>query len=101
MGTRASAEVADPGSIQSVGRQGIDHVNESGRKFHSYLEMNNLVALTTYFRKKNYGTWMYPRSNPYTKSITLSQLRTVFIVSMMLGSPLYSLTVTIVLFDVG
>ena len=48
--------------MSSLGRYGIHHVNDSGRRFQSYLEMNNHIALTTYFQKKTYGTWIHPRS---------------------------------------
>ena len=62
MGTRNCADVSDIARISSVGKQGISHINAAGKRFCSYLEMNNLVALTTFFRKMNYGTWMHPRS---------------------------------------
>ena len=62
MGTRNSEGASDVERMSSVGNQGYSHINEAGKRFRSYLEMNNLVALTTYFRKKSYGTWMHPRS---------------------------------------
>ena len=62
IGTQTVPQQFDAGNFQSVGCHGIGHTNESGRRFLSYLEMNNHVALTTYFQKKTYGTWMHPRS---------------------------------------
>ena len=47
---------------KSLGFLGLKHVNNSGRRLCSYLEINNLLALTTYFRKRYYGTWKHPRS---------------------------------------
>jgi len=55
MGT--SCEKDDP-----IGTFGIAHMNESGRRFRSYLSMNNLCAMSTRFKKKEYATWMHPRS---------------------------------------
>ena len=34
-----------------IGKFGIDHVNDSGRRFSSYLSINHLLAVTTCFRK--------------------------------------------------
>ena len=45
-----------------LGAFGISYVNECGRRFASYLAINNLIAATTCFRKKSYGTWIHPRS---------------------------------------
>ena len=45
-----------------LGTYGIPYVNESGRRFASYLTINNMVAVTTCFRKNSYGTWVHPRS---------------------------------------
>ena len=45
-----------------LGTFGISYINESGRRFASYLAINNLIAATTCFRKKSYGTWIHPRS---------------------------------------
>ena len=62
MGTRNSTEPPETTRMDSIGTHAINHINEAGRRCRSYLEMNNLVALTTFFRKKNHGTWMHPRS---------------------------------------
>ena len=48
--------------LPTVGKFGIEHVNYSGRRFLSYLAVNDLLALTTFFKKKSYGTWIHPRS---------------------------------------
>ena len=48
--------------MNSVGKFGLPHVNNAGVRFSSYLEANFLVALTTYYKKKNYVTWTHPRS---------------------------------------
>ncbi|XP_066923905.1 uncharacterized protein [Clytia hemisphaerica] len=45
-----------------IGKFGIEHINDSGRRFSSYLAINNLLAATTCFRKNSYATWTHPRS---------------------------------------
>ncbi|XP_066924694.1 uncharacterized protein [Clytia hemisphaerica] len=55
MGT--SSETEDP-----IGNFGISHINESGKRFRSYLSTNNLTAMTSCFEKKEYATWVHPRS---------------------------------------
>lgn len=45
-----------------LGRFGLKHTNNAGLRFSSYLAINNFVAITTCFRKRQYGTWMHPRS---------------------------------------
>ena len=49
-------------SMASVGRFGLPHCNHAGTRFTTFLEINHLVACSTYFRKKNYATWQHPRS---------------------------------------
>ena len=46
----------------AVGPYGIDHVNGSGRRLRSFLELNQLASLASFFRKPHYGTWLHPRS---------------------------------------
>ena len=46
----------------SLGKFGLPHVNDAGIRSRSYLEVNNMIAVTTCFRKKNYATWIHPRS---------------------------------------
>ena len=48
--------------MASIGRFGLPHRNHAGIRFATFLEINNLVACSTYFRKKNYATWRHPRS---------------------------------------
>ena len=45
-----------------VGQFGLPHVNTAGRRLRTYLATNNLLAASTYFKKRNYGTWQHPRS---------------------------------------
>ena len=45
-----------------IGAFGIDHVNESGKRFRTYLSMNDLYATSTRFKKKEFATWIHPRS---------------------------------------
>ena len=47
---------------KGLGSFGISYVNEAGRCFVSYLAINNLIAATTCFIKKSYGTWIHHRS---------------------------------------
>ena len=59
MGTIANNRDLDKSSI---GKFGLSHRNHAGIRFHSFLEINGLIVLTTYFRKKKYATWSHPRS---------------------------------------
>ena len=45
-----------------LGKFGISHVNESGKRMLSYLAIQELKVVTTCFKKKKYGTWLHPRS---------------------------------------
>lgn len=45
-----------------LGCYGLQHTNDSGRRFLSFLAINNLAVTTTRFKKKNYSTWIHPRS---------------------------------------
>ena len=62
VGTRAFADEDETAGSGPLGPHGISHVNKSGRRFRSFLATNNLVATSTFFKKKNYGTWQHPRS---------------------------------------
>ena len=48
--------------MPAVGPYGNPHVNASGIRFRSFLEVNSLASVTTFFRKKLYSTWSHPRS---------------------------------------
>ena len=48
--------------IKSVGKYGLPYQNHSGIRFRTYMEVNNLTLLTTHFKKRNYFTWVNPRS---------------------------------------
>ena len=50
------------GSARSVGPFGLTQRNRAGVRFNTCLEVNNLVAVTTYYKKNNYTTWTHPRS---------------------------------------
>ena len=50
------------GTMRSVGPFSLPHRNRAGIRFNTYLEVNNLVAITTYFKKNTYTTWTHPRS---------------------------------------
>ena len=41
---------------------GIPHINGAGHRLKAFLNLHNLVALTSFFKKKYYGTWQHPRS---------------------------------------
>ena len=65
--TNSSMGVADKRANDNVvrtcvGQFGLQHVNDSGRRFKSYIAINNMRILTTFFRKKSYATWIHPRS---------------------------------------
>ena len=45
-----------------LGKFGLPHVNDSSRRFLSYVTINNLAVKSTHFRKKSYTTWIHPRS---------------------------------------
>ena len=50
------------GSMRSIGPFGLTHQNRAGLRFNTYLEVNNLVAVTTYYKKNDYRTWTHPKS---------------------------------------
>ena len=59
-------EVKTTESIPSLGKYGIPYQNAAGVRFLTFLEINHLVATSTYFRKNSYVTWRHPRSKlPY------------------------------------
>ena len=46
----------------AVGPHGIEHVNESGRRLRTWLELHELGTLSSHFTKNFYGTWLHPRT---------------------------------------
>ena len=52
----------DHPDMTAVGPYGLNHINAAGERLRTYLEVNNLVSLTTYFKKSAYATWIHPRS---------------------------------------
>ena len=61
MGVR-NMTTADDRSRSVVGKFGLEHSNFSGQRFASFLQTNNLLAVTTFFKKRQYATWKHPRS---------------------------------------
>ena len=45
-----------------MGQFGLPYANDAGKRFASHLAINNLLAVTTCFRKNEYATWIHPRS---------------------------------------
>ncbi len=50
------------GAHRNIGPYGISHINRAGQRLRTFLNIHNLVALTSFFKKKHYGTWQHPRS---------------------------------------
>ena len=59
---RGSIGQCDDERTSAVGPYGIAHINHSGRRLRTFLETNELAALSSFFRKPYYGTWLHPRS---------------------------------------
>ena len=57
-----SYKCSNYGSTRSIGPFSLTQRNKAGVRFNSCLEVNNLVAVTTYYKKNNYTTWTHPRS---------------------------------------
>ena len=49
-------------SYSAVGPFGLDHVNDSGRRFRTFLETHGLVTICSFYHKTYYGTWLHPCS---------------------------------------
>ena len=64
IGTDCNASIGTSTGTETsaVGPHGLTHINQSGRRLRNFLAVNNLSAVSTYFPKKNYGTWKHPRS---------------------------------------
>ena len=41
---------------------GVPHINNAGRRMHSFLSIRGLTTTTTFFQKKFHGTWIHPHS---------------------------------------
>ena len=60
----------------AVSTCGIAHMNESGRRLRTWLELHELGTLASHFKKKFYGTWLHPRTRkPYQLDHILFQRR--------------------------
>ena len=46
----------------AVGPFGLAHMNDSGRRLRAFVETQALALLSSFFKKKHYGTWQHPRS---------------------------------------
>ena len=67
------------GSARSVGPFGLTQRNRAGVRFNTCLEVNNLVAVTTYYKKNNYTTWTHPRSKlPHQIDHIITQKNDIF-----------------------
>ena len=63
IGTDCNASMGVSNAEDSVtGQFGISHVNDAGRRMKNFLTTSDLQAVSTYFKKRNYGTWQHPRS---------------------------------------
>ena len=76
--------------MSSVGKFGLPHCNHAGTRFSTFLEINSLVACSTYFRKKNYATWRHPRSKLPHQIDHILTLKTDFcrVVDVVISKPL-------------
>jgi len=61
---RGSLGLRDGGmeATDLVGPFGCSHANAAGRRTRTFLESHHLAALTTFFRKPHYDTWMHLRN---------------------------------------
>jgi len=72
LGTNAQCDAAALDSMMTrsravdtsggVGPFGNTHCNEAGRRLHSHISSEGIVACSTYFTKKQYSTWTHPCS---------------------------------------
>ena len=49
----------------SLGRFGLSHINESGKRMLSYVAIQELKVITTCFKKRRYSTWVHPCSKNF------------------------------------
>ena len=65
--------------MRSIGPFCFTHRNRAGVRFNTYLEVNNLVAVTNYYKKNNYTTWTHPRSKlPHQIDHIITQKKKAF-----------------------
>ena len=57
-----NSDKTDDCAHRAIGPFGIPHINQAGRRLRTFLDLHNLVALSSFFKKKHYGTWQHPRS---------------------------------------
>lgn len=68
MGIKTSSNSQSTNSVDSIGSYGLTDKNAAGIRFLSFLQSEDLVAMSTYFQKPpiKYQTWIHPRSKtPY------------------------------------
>jgi len=46
----------------AIGPHGFNYVNVAGLRLRSFLEIHDLAALSSFFKKQYFGTWQHPRS---------------------------------------
>ena len=46
----------------AVGSFGIDFINDSGRRLRSFMKLHDLAAISSFFKKPFYGSWLHPQS---------------------------------------
>jgi hypothetical protein len=59
---RSAPKRNDVDIYTTIGPYGINHINLSGSRLRSFLEIHNLASLSSFFKKRHYGTWQHPRS---------------------------------------
>jgi hypothetical protein len=56
--SNSNSKQNNTGTLTSaIGPRGFNHVNVAGRRLLSFLELHDLAALSSFFKKKHYGTW--------------------------------------------
>jgi hypothetical protein len=62
IGVSQPSDEDDFDSFSPVGRFGVRHSNVAGERFYTFLAQYRLAAISTFFEKQRYGTWVHPRS---------------------------------------
>ena len=67
MGTKTSSNSITSNSVDSIGHFGLPAKNAAGIEFVSFLQSEDLVAMSTFFQKPaiKYQTWMHPRTKNF------------------------------------